>query len=146
MNHIPYKGGNAPMLALLAGEVPVLFSSVAGMAPQVESGKVRMLAVTTKRRYAPLPNVPTVAETVLPDFDALAWYALAAPKNLPAPLVARLNEFALATLKRPDVADKIRGQGAEVWGTSPREAQEFLAAEVARWTRVIREANVQSAN
>lgn len=146
LNHIPYKGGNAPMLALLSGEVPVLFSSVAGMAPQVESGKVRMLAVTTKRRYPPLPDVPTVAETVVPDFDALAWYALAAPKNLPAPIVARLNEFALATLKRPDIAEKLRAQGAEVWGTTPGEAQAFLAAEVAKWTRVVREANIQSAN
>ncbi|MGE5793743.1 MAG: tripartite tricarboxylate transporter substrate binding protein [Bacteroidota bacterium] len=146
MNHIPYKGGNAPMLALLAGEVPVLFSSVAGMAPQVESGKVRMLAVTTKSRYAPLPNIPTVAETVLPGFDALAWYALAGPRNLPAPLVARLNEFALAALRRPDIADKIRGQGAEVWGTTPREAQAFLAGEVERWTRVIRDEKVQSTN
>jgi len=142
MNHIPYKGGNAPTLALMAGEVPVLFSSVAGMAPHVESGKIRMLAVTTKSRYGMLPSIPTVAETVSPDFDARAWYALAAPKRLPAPILAKLNEATLALLKRPDIADKIRGQGAEVWGTTPAEAQAFLAGEVARWTKVIRDERI----
>jgi len=142
MNHVPYKGGNTPMLALLSGEVPVLFSSVAGMVQQVDSGKIRMLAVTSKARYRQLPAVPTVAETVLPDFDALAWYALAAPKNLPAPLLAKLNETTLAILRQPDFVDKIRAQGAEVWGTSPREAQAFLGSEVARWTKVIRDEKI----
>ena len=146
MNHIPYKGGNAPMLALISGEVPVLFSSVAGMAPQVESGKVRMLAVTTKKRYAALPNVPTVAETVLPDFDALAWYALAGPRKLSPAALAKLETATQAAMKRPDMADKIRSLGAEAWGTSPRAAQEFLASEVARWTRLIREQNVIAPN
>ncbi|HKU94732.1 MAG TPA: tripartite tricarboxylate transporter substrate binding protein [Vineibacter sp.] len=142
MNHVPYKGGNTPMLALLSGEVPVLFSSVAGMVQQVESGKIRMLAVTSKARYGLLPDVPTVAETVSPDFDALAWYALAAPKSLPAPLLAKLNETTLAILKQPDIVDKIRAQGAEVWGTSPREAQAFLGSEVTRWTKVIRDEKI----
>ena len=146
MNHIPYKGGNAPTLALMSGEVPVLFSSVAGMAPHVESGKVRMLAVTTKQRYPMLPNVPTLAETVLPDFDARAWYALAGPKKLPAAVLAKLNEATLAILKRPDVAEKIRSLGAEVWGTTPREGQEFLASEVARWTKVIRDEKIAAPN
>lgn len=146
MNHIPYKGGNAPVLALFAGEVPVLFSSVAGVTPHVEAGKMKILAVSTKKRYAALPNVPTIAETVVPDFDALAWYALAGPKKLPAPIVAKLNEAAHAALKRKDIAEKILLQGAEIWPTTPREAQEFLASEVARWTRVIREERIQAAN
>jgi tripartite-type tricarboxylate transporter receptor subunit TctC len=144
MNHIPYKGGNAPTLALFAGEVPVLFSSVAGVAPHVESGKMRILAVSTKKRYAALPNVPTIAETVLPEFDALAWYALAGPKGLPAPVLAKLNEAAHAALKRPDIASRIASQGAEVWGTRPGEAQAFLRSEVTRWTKVIRDENVQA--
>lgn len=144
MNHIPYKGGNAPTLALFAGEVPVLFSSVAGVAPHVESGKMRILAVSTKKRYAALPNVPTIAETVVPEFDALAWYALAGPKGLPAPVLAKLNEAAHAALKRPDVATRIAAQGAEAWGTSPAEAQAFLRSEVTRWTKVIRDENVQA--
>ena len=97
----PYKGGNAPVLALMSGEIPIIFSSVAGITPQVESGKMKLLAVTTKKRFAPLPNVPTLAETVAPEFDALAWYALAGPKKLPAPVLAKLNDAALAALKQP---------------------------------------------
>ena len=142
MNHIPYKGGNAPVLALFAGEVPVLFSSVAGVTPHVESGKMRILAVSTKKRYAALPNVPTIAETVVPEFDALAWYALAGPKKLPAPVLAKLNEAAHAALKRKDVAERIQSQGAEIWPTSPAEAQAFLRSEVTRWTKVIRDENI----
>ena len=71
-------------LAIMGGEIPILFTSVAGITPLMESGKVKMLAVTGKERYSLLPGVPTVAETILPDFDVMSWYALAAPKNLPA--------------------------------------------------------------
>jgi tripartite-type tricarboxylate transporter receptor subunit TctC len=142
LNHIPYKGGNAPVLALMSGEIPIIFSSVAGITPQVEAGKMKVLAVTTKRRFAPLPGVPTIAETVVPEFDALAWYALAAPKRLPAPILAKLNEAALAALKRPEVAERLHAQGAEPWGTTPREAQAFLAADVARWTKTIRDEKI----
>ena len=144
MNHIPYKGGNAPVLALVSGEVPILFSSFAGVQPQVESGKMKILAVTTRKRYAAAPGVPTLAETVLPDFDAMAWYALAGPKRLPAPIVAKLHEATIAALKRPDIADRLRAQGAEVWGTRPDEAQAFVAGEVARWTKVIRDEKISA--
>ena len=142
MNHIPYKGGNAPVLALFAGEIPVLFSSVAGVTPHVESGKMRILAVSTKKRYSALPNVPTIHETVLPEFDALAWYALAGPKKLPAPVLAKLNEAAHAALKRKDVAERIAAQGAEIWPTTAPQAQAFLRSEVTRWTKVIRDENI----
>jgi tripartite-type tricarboxylate transporter receptor subunit TctC len=142
LNHVPYKGGNAPVLALLSGEVPIIFSSVAGITPQVESGKMKLLALSSKQRFGPLKDTPTIAETVVPDFDALAWYALAGPKNLPAPVVAKLNEAAVAGLKRPDIAEKLASQGAESWGNSPKEAQAFLASEVARWTRAVRDAKI----
>jgi tripartite-type tricarboxylate transporter receptor subunit TctC len=142
LNHVPYKGGNAPVLALLSGEIPVIFTSVAGITPQVESGKMKVLAVTTKQRFSQMPNVPTVAETVVPDFDALAWYALAGPKKLPAPVLAKLNGAVLAALKQPDVANRMHAQGAEPWGTTPREAQAFLAAEVQRWTKAVRDARI----
>lgn len=146
LNHVPYKGGNAPVLALLSGEIPVIFSSVAGITPQVESGKMKLLAVTTRKRFAPLPNVPTIAETVVPGFDALAWYALAGPKKLPAPILAKLNEAVHAALKRPEIADKLLAQGAEPWPTAPREAQAFLAGEVARWSKAVRDANIPPQN
>lgn len=142
LSHVPYKGGSAPLLAVMAGEVPVIFSSLAGMAPQVQSGKVRLLAVTSRQRFALYPEVPTVAETVVPDFDVSAWYALAAPKGLPAPLVERLNRFAHQTLQASAVAESLRAQASTVWLTTPAQAQAFLEEDVARWRRLIQDEKI----
>lgn len=142
MNHVPYKGGNAGPVALLAGEIPLLFTTAAGVINHVEAGRIRALAVTTKKRFVVWPNVPTIAETVVPDFDVLAWYAVAGPKNLPAPLVNRLNAVVRDALKRPDVVEKLLGLGAETRPSTPQEAQAFLASEVARWAKVIRDEKI----
>jgi tripartite-type tricarboxylate transporter receptor subunit TctC len=144
--HVPYKGGGAPALAVMSGEVPILFTSLAGMAGHIESGKVRPLAVTSKNRFAAFPNVPTIAETVVPGFDVSAWYALAGPKNLPPAIVARLNEMVQSTLQRPDIVESLRAQAADPWPTSARDAQAFLAADVARWVKVIHDENITVAN
>jgi len=142
LSHVPYKGGSAPLLAAMAGEVPVIFSSLAGMAPQVQSGKVRLLAVTSRQRFALYPDVPTVAETVVPDFDVSAWYALAAPKGLPAILVERLNRFVHQTLQASAVAESLRTQASTVWLSTPAQAQAFLEEDVARWRRLIQEEKI----
>jgi tripartite-type tricarboxylate transporter receptor subunit TctC len=145
-NHVPYKGGTAAPTALLAGEVPLIFTTAAGVSQHVESGRLRALAVTTKQRFALWPNVPTIAETVVPDFDVLGWYAVAAPARLPKPLERRLNGTVHEALERPEVTDKLLALGAEVRPTTPAQAQTFVAQEVARWTRVIREANIPPQN
>ena len=142
MNHVPSKGGNAGPVALLAGEIPLLFTTAAGVINHVEAGRIRALAVTTKKRFVVWPNVPTIAETVVPDFDVLAWYAVAGPKNLPAPLVNRVNAVVRDALKRPDVVEKLLGLGAETRPSTPQEAQAFLASEVARWAKVIRDEKI----
>ena len=142
LSHVPYKGGSAPLLAVMAGEVPVIFSSLAGMAPQVQTGKVRLLAVTSRQRFGLYPDVPTVAETVVPDLDVSAWYALAAPKGLPAPLVERLNRFAHQTLQASAVAESLRAQASTVWLTTPAQAQAFLEEDVARWRRLIQDEKI----
>ena len=142
MNHVPYKGGNAGPLALIQGEIPLLFTTPGGASNFVENGRIRALAVTTKKRFSLWPNVPTLAETVLPDFDVLAWYAVAAPKNLPEPLVMRLNDTVRTILQRTDIREKFAAFGAEPFTTSPREAQQFLNAEVVRWTKVIHDEKI----
>ena len=142
MTHVPYKTATAANLAILSGEIPILFTSVAGITPLLDSGKVKMIALSSKNRYALMPNVPTIAETVLPDFDVTTWYALAAPKNLPAPVVARLNAAVHDALKRPDVIERLRIQATEPWPSTPRAAQELLGSEVARWTKVVRDENI----
>jgi tripartite-type tricarboxylate transporter receptor subunit TctC len=86
--------------------------------------------------------VPTIAETVVADFDVLAWYAVAAPANLPAALTNRLNSVVRETLKRPDVSEKLLSLGAETRPSTPQEAQAFLGSEVARWTKVIRDEKI----
>src|SRR5918996_3527938 len=98
MNHVPYKGGTAGPVALLAGEIPLLFTTAAGVIPHVEAGRIRPLAVTTKKRFVLWPNVPTIAETVAPNFDVLAWYAVAGPKGMPPARLNRLNAVVRDTL------------------------------------------------
>ena len=146
LTHVPYKGGSAPALAVIAGEVPLLFTSLAGMAAHIENGKVKPLAVTSKNRFALFPNIPSVAETTLPDFDVSAWYALAGPKGLPPAIVAQLNEMVQSTLARPNIVETLRLQAADAWATSPREAQAFLATDVARWTKVIKDEKIEVQN
>jgi tripartite-type tricarboxylate transporter receptor subunit TctC len=131
---------------LLAGEVPLIFTTAAGVAQHVESGRLRALAVTTRTRFGLWPQVPTIAETVVPDFDVLGWYAVAAPAKLPSGRVQRLNQLVHAALKRPEVAAKLLALGAEPRPTSPDEAQAFVAQEVGRWTKVIRAANIPPQN
>lgn len=140
--HVPYKGGGAPTMAVMAGEVPIIFTSLAGTSASIESGKVRVLAVTSRTRSPAMPDVPTLAETVLPGFDVSAWYALAGPKGLPQPIVARLNELVRSTLSRPEVLQTLRAQAADPWSTTPQEAQGFLATDVERWTKVIQDEKI----
>ena len=142
MNHVPYKGGNAAPIALLAGEIPLIFNTPSGVETHVRSGRMRVLAITTRNRFSLWPDAPTIAETVLPDFDVRGWYAVAAPKGLPAARVRRLNQVVRESLKRPDVGGKLTELGAEVTPTSPEEAQRFLASEVARWVKLIRDEKI----
>jgi tripartite-type tricarboxylate transporter receptor subunit TctC len=142
MNHVPYKGGNAAPVALLAGEIPLIFNTPSGVETHVRSGRMRVLAITTRNRFALWPDAPTIAETVLPDFDVRGWYAVAAPKGLPATRLRRLNQAVRESLKRPDIGGKLTELGAEVAPTSPEEAQRFLASEVARWVKLIRDEKI----
>lgn len=145
LNHIPYKGGNAAPMALLSGEIPIIFNTPAGVDTHVASGRMRALAITTGKRFSLWPNVPAIAETI-PGFDVRGWYALAAPKGLPAPLLRRLNEAAHAALKRPEISGKLVQLGADVTPGTPEDAQKFLASEVARWVKVIRDEKIPPQN
>jgi tripartite-type tricarboxylate transporter receptor subunit TctC len=142
MNHVPYKGGNAAPVALLAGEIPLIFNTPSGVETHVRSGRMRVLAITTRNRFGLWPDVPTIAETVLPGFDVRGWYAVAAPRGLPAARVKKLNQVVRESLKRPEIGGKLTELGAEVNPTSPEEAQRFLASEVARWVKLIREEKI----
>ena len=107
---------------------------------------MRVLAITTRNRFAFWPDAPTIAETAVPGFDVKGWYAVAAPKNLPASRVKQLNQAVRESLKRPDIGGKLTELGAEVTPTTPDEAQRFLASEVARWVKLIRDEKIPPQN
>jgi tripartite-type tricarboxylate transporter receptor subunit TctC len=138
INHVPYKGGTAGPAALLAGEIPVLFTTPGGSTQFIKDGRLRAIAVTTQQRFSLWPDVPTIAETVLPGFDVQAWYALAGPRNLPAPIVTRLNGIAREALAKSEVREPMLALGAEPRPSTAAEAQAFVASEVARWTKIVR--------
>lgn len=147
MTHIPYKGGNGPTTALRAGEVPIVFTSLAGgIMGMIENGEVKPLAVTSRERFAALPDVPTISQTVIPDFDISAWYALAGPKGMPPDVVAKLNETLKALLQDPEVLKTLKVQAAQPWSSTPAQAQNFLGQDVERWTKVIKDEKVAIGN
>lgn len=146
MNHVPYKGGNAAPVALLAGEIPLIFNTPSGVETHVRAKRMRVLAITTRNRFALWPDAPTLAESAVPGFDVKGWYAVAAPKNLPAARVKQLNQTVRESLKRRDIGGRLTELGAEVTPTTPGEAQNFLASEVARWVKLIRDENIPPQN
>ena len=146
LNHVPYKGGQATPTAVVGGEVPVMFGTPGEVQTLVDAGKLRVIAVTSAERWSARPEVPTLAETVLPGFDVIGWTVLAAPANLPAPIVARLNDAIRASIKRPEVVEKFRVKGSDVAASRPADTRQFVAAEVARWARVIKDENIPPQN
>jgi len=143
MQHVPYKGGTAAQTALLSGEIPVFFTTPAGTAELHRAGKLRILGVTTLERFPSLPEVPTVAESLLPGFNARGWMALAAPKGTPDAVLARLNAAIHTAAARRDVQERLVNLGTVVEDTlTPQAAQKFLADEVVRWKGVVQAARI----
>ncbi len=142
--HVPYRGGGPLMNDALAGHVPLAVGSVFLSKPHIDSGRLRALAVTTSQRSANLPNVPTVAESGFPGFDAPAWWAVLAPAKTPADIVQRMNDAINAALKSPEVADKLAAQGIVVSTGTPASAQAFIEAQVDTWSKVVKANNIKA--
>ncbi len=135
--HVPYKGGSAAHLDLIAGNADVSFQNLGSITSHVKGGKMKILAVTSEKRDAAVPNVPTLAEAGVPGIEVYSWQAFVAPKGLPANVKARLQPALIAAIKHPDVVKKFNEQGFEVVGSSPEEFNKFLNEELARWKQVI---------
>ena len=146
MVHVPYKGGALALAAVIGGEVHMTFSNFSVALPQVKSGKVRGVAVTSLKRAAALPEVPTVAESGLPGFEATAWVALVAPRATPRAIVQRVNADIRAELSDKDMRAQLAAQGLEPAGGTPEALGQHIRAEIERWRRVIREAGVRAQN
>jgi tripartite-type tricarboxylate transporter receptor subunit TctC len=136
MIHVPYKG-NAPALNdVLAGQVPFMFDTITTALPHVKAGKLKALAVTSGKRSSLAPEVPTMIEAGLPDFEIYAWYMMLAPKGTPPEIVKRLNAEINKAMQDPEVRERLGKQGVDFVGGTPEEADKFLRSEMERWARV----------
>jgi tripartite-type tricarboxylate transporter receptor subunit TctC len=143
MVHVPYRGDSQAIAALLAGDVPVIVGTTVLVAPQIESGAVRGLAVTSPTRSALLPNVPSAAEAGLKDFDVRTWAGLLAPKGTPPEITAQLNKAVQASLADPAIKSKLEAAvGGEVRGSTPAEMRDLVASEIVKWRALIEAAKV----
>ncbi len=142
--HIPYKGGGPLMNDAVAGHVPLSIGSVFVTKPHIDSGRMRPLAVTTSKRSPDLPNVPTVAESGYPGFEAPAWWAVLAPAKTPPDILKRMNEALNAVLKSPDIAKKLDAQGIDVVGGSSEVARVFIDKQMDIWAKVVKDNNIKA--
>jgi tripartite-type tricarboxylate transporter receptor subunit TctC len=138
MLHVPYKGGNPAMVDLLAGRVSVFFSTVAVARPHLQSGRIRGLGVTTARRSAALPNIPTIAESGLPGYEVSGWYGLVAPVSTPKSAVARLHAVVQNTTAQQDVKDKLLAVGVDVVESTTAQFGTRITAELAKWEKIVK--------
>lgn len=143
IRHVPYKGSSQAYVDIVAGRVPVSFPSLAGAIPMIRTGKLRALAVTGPSRVAAMPELPTVAESGLPGFDAASWYALLAPAGTPVPILERMQREVAKALKLPDVKEKFGTEGLEPAGLTPEESRKLLTAEIEKWGKVVKAAGVR---
>ena len=142
MTHVPYKGTGPAIPDLVSGRVPIMINPILAVSPQIQSGRLRALAVTSPKRTPSLPDVPTVSETV-PGYEASAWYMLMAPAKTPQPIIAKLNAKTNEAVQSKEIREVLAKSGTDALGNSPQEATEFLKAEVARWGKVIKTAKVK---
>ncbi len=143
MTHVPYKGAGQALIDLLGAQIQMLCTSTLPSLPHVRSGKLRGLAVTTRSRSRAAPEIPTVAESGVPGFQATTWYALLAPAGTSPAIIKRLHAATVQALRSPAVTDQLVAQGAEPIGNSPDELRTFLQNEIEVWTKVIKQANIR---
>ena len=143
MLHVAYRGFPAATLDLVAGRIQAMMVTTAAVLPQVQSGQVRAIAVTSATRFAPTPNVPTLAEQGLANAESYGWQILVVPSSTPADRVARLAAEVQRGLREPAARQRLEGAGFEVMATGPAEAAAFLAQEAERWGGMIRRLNIR---
>jgi tripartite-type tricarboxylate transporter receptor subunit TctC len=144
IDHIPYKGTGPAITDLLGGHIPMAFAPVPATHENAKAGKLRMLAVTSAVRSTLLPDVPTIAETALPGFEAVLRYGFVAPPGTPAPIIARLNAALNAALASPDVRERLAIDGAEPLPSTPEEYGADIDREETQWSKVVKESGAKA--
>jgi tripartite-type tricarboxylate transporter receptor subunit TctC len=143
MTHVPYKGTSPALSDVMAGIVPITFSDPSAKT-QIDGGKLRALAVTTASRSRLFPEVPTLAESGVPGYDAMNWYGLVAPAGTPAEVIFRLNTALVRIMTRTDVRQRLEGAGMEATTSSPEQFQQLMASERTKWSALIRKVGIEA--
>jgi tripartite-type tricarboxylate transporter receptor subunit TctC len=138
MTHVAYKGSGQAVTDLLGGHIQLMFSGFSSTLPHIRSGKLRALAQTGEKRSAALPDVPTIAESGFPKFEATAWYGVHAPAKTPKPIVNRLNAEIVKALKLPDVTERLGGLGFEIAASTPEAYGKYIRSEITKWAKVVK--------
>lgn len=140
--HVPYKSAGLAMTDMIGGHIQMMFAPVLVLLPMAKAGKIRALGVTSARRSALVPDVPTIAEAGVPGFEVSGWYGLLAPAATPWAIVNRIYAVAMKGLESDAMKERLKSQGLEPLGLSPEQSSKFLKEDIARWSRVIREAGI----
>ena len=135
--HIPYKGATPALTDVIAGQASLYFTSPIAAQPYVQSGRLRQLAVTSAQRFPPLPDVPTVAESGLRDYEIVSWWGLLAPAGVPREIIARVHAEAVKALNTAEMKERLAGQGAMVVTNTPEQFAAYIKSEIANWGRIV---------
>jgi tripartite-type tricarboxylate transporter receptor subunit TctC len=138
MTHVAYKGSGQAVTDLLGGHIQLMFSGFSSTLPHIKSGKLRALAQTGEKRSAALADVPTIAESGFPNFEATAWYGVHAPAKTPKPIVNRLNAEIVKALKLPDVKERLGSLGFEIAASTPEAYGKYIRSEITKWAKVVK--------
>ena len=144
LTHIPYKGGGQAMTDVLGGNIPLVYTAIAGAIPHVKSGKLHAVAVSSAKRASSLPDVPTFIENGLPDFEINSWVALLAPAKTPRAIIDKLNTELNAVLNDPEVREKLNGMGISATPGTPDKLGEDIKRDLARYGQVVKAANIKA--
>jgi tripartite-type tricarboxylate transporter receptor subunit TctC len=142
--HVPYRGAPPALTDLMSGQVQSMFGTILAAAPQVRIGKIRAIAITGPKRTPALEDVPTFAESGLPGYDASSWNGISVPAGTPRAIVDKLNAEIVKIMRTPGVFDRLAADGTTPTGSSPEEFVAYIKAEQAKWSKVVREANIKS--
>jgi tripartite-type tricarboxylate transporter receptor subunit TctC len=143
MQHVPYKGSGPALNDVIGNQVPIMFDNLPSSSGHIKAGTLRALAVTTPQRAPSFPDVPTIAESGIPGYETYTWNALFAPAKTPQPIVSRLNAAAKVAMADPAVAERMKEFSATIVASSPEELATHVKVEIAKWTPVVKNANVQ---
>jgi tripartite-type tricarboxylate transporter receptor subunit TctC len=142
VTHLPYRGSGPGVIAVMSGEAAFMMPATPSALPGIKNGKVRALAVTSLKRHPDFPDVPTVADT-FPGYDVTSWYGLSAPAGTPQPVIEQLSDALRKALANPEAIKALTNAGMEPSSSTPAAFGEFIKAEIAKWTKVARDANVK---